>query len=367
MYTSIEILLVLATVLANASISATYADEEDPASVIDKLVSEAIESGKTVGLSVAVARGDSPIYAKAFGLANVELNVPATDETVFRIGSITKVFTAAAVLVLVEDGKVELDAPISKYLPDYPEHGASIKVRQLLNHTSGVVDFTRLPDYRKDRPLDVTQEEVLDRFQNLPLDFPPGTKHRYCNSGYVLLALIIEKASGESYREFVEQRLFAKLELNRTYCDAAFRIIPNRASGYTTWGGKLRNGSHVSLSQTTGAGNLASTATDLVAWQRGLMKHRLIKCRSVREMTQRGKLDDGRPFNYGLGVRVTKFSGRSVIRHAGGIAGFRGDLAFYPEDEITIAVLANNDRFNASKLSDRIAAKLLTSASKKTD
>lgn len=222
-----------------------------------------------------------------------------------------------------------------------------------------MADFTRLPAYRQERPLEVSQQQVLDRFQNLPLEFPAGDKHRYCNSGYFLLGLVIERASGISFREFVEHRLFKKLGLQRTYCDSALRIIPHRAPGYRHWGGVLRNAPHINLDQTIGAGNLAATVTDLITWQRGLAAHRVLTEESFRQMTTSGKLNSGKSFDYGLGIRPGKFEGHQVIRHGGGISGFRSDLAYYPESEITIAVAANCDRVNTRAISDRIARHLL--------
>jgi CubicO group peptidase (beta-lactamase class C family) len=326
---------------------------------VESVGKQAVEIDKVVGLSIGVASGDEVLVAEGFGLASVELNVPATANTVYRIGSITKEFTAAAVLILVEDGRIHLDAPLTEYLPDYPIHGCSFTIRQLLQHTSGVPDFTRLPNYRQERPLDVSRDQVLNRFQNLPLEFQPGEKHRYCNSGYFLLGMVVEQASGKSYREFVENRLFRKLGMRQTYCDSSSTIIPQRAAGYSRWGGALRNAPHIGLSQTVGAGNIASTATDLILWQRGLVTHRLLRTESAQLMTTRGKLNNGKSFNYGFGIRIASLDSHKVIRHGGGISGFRSDLAYYPDSGLTIAVVANCDHANAKKISDRIARYIL--------
>ncbi|MBT6156893.1 MAG: beta-lactamase family protein [Planctomycetaceae bacterium] len=336
------------------------ADEaKDVAGFVVSVGDKAVEDDKITGLSIGVAIGDEVLAAKGFGLANVELNVPVTADTVYRIGSITKQFTAAAILILVEDGKIDLDAPLTKYLPDYPSHGSAVTVKHLLQHTSGVADFTRLPEYRRDRPLDVSKDEVLDRFQNLPLKFPPGEKHRYCNSGYFLQGLIIEQASEKSFREFVESRLFEKLKMQHSYCDRSQTIIPHRAAGYTRWGGKLRNAPHISLGQTVGAGNISATMTDLIVWQRGLFADRLLRTETVRQMTTPGKLNDGKPFNYGFGVRVASLANHKVVRHGGGISGFRSDLAYYPDSRLTIVVLSNCEHANPKKISDRIARHML--------
>lgn len=355
---TITLLLIAWTTLGSSVVTA---EEELPplTAFIGQLAREAIESKKAVGLNIGVSRGDKILFAQGFGLANVELHVPATKDTVYRIGSVTKEFTAAAVLLLVEEGKIDLDAPLTTYLPEYPEQGKTVTVRHLLRHTSGVKDFTRLPNYRKERPLDVTQQQVLERFQDLQLEFPPGEKHRYCNSGYFLLAMIVEKASGKPFPEFIEEHLFQKLGMKQSYCDHGRRIIPNRASGYTQWGGHLRNAPYISLNQTVGAGNLALTVGDLIKWQQGLMSHRLLKKEQLELMTARGQLNNGKPFNYGFGVRLGTLDKHPVIRHGGGISGFRADLAYYPESHLTIVVLANNDSLNTKRLSDQIARFLL--------
>jgi D-alanyl-D-alanine carboxypeptidase len=345
--------------LANSFATLRADEPNDVEAIIDSVGRQAIEKDKIVGLSIGIAKGDTVLCAKGFGLANVELNVPASAETVYRIGSITKQFTAAAILLLVEDEKIVLDDPLTKYLPDYPKPGSKITVLHLLQHTSGIKSFTSLPAYRKELPLDVTQEEVLKRFQNLPLDFEPGQKHRYCNSGYFLLALIVEKASGKSFQEFVQERLFNTSKLNSTYCETHSRIIPHRAAGYSRWGGVLSNARYINMKQTVGAGDLVSTVGDLLAWQQALVNHRLLKPESFEMMTTRGRLDDGKTMNYGLGLFIRKLGDLEVIRHGGGIQGFRADLAYYPESGYTIAVLSNSGNANASRISDRIARRLL--------
>ena len=335
--------------------------------LVADLGNRTVEDGQAVGLQVAVARGETTICSAGFGLANVELDIPVTPQTVFRIGSVTKEFTAAAILLLVEEGRVDLDASLSRYLPEYPSHASDVTIRHLLQHTSGIQDFTRQPDYRAERSLDLSPNQVLERFQHLPLEFSPGEKHRYCNSGYILLARVIEAVSGESYREFVEKRLIERLELKQIYCDGAMRIIPHRASGYTSWGGTLRKAAYVNVNQSTGAGNIAATASDLVTWRRSLTSERLLSKESTELMTARGRTNDGKRFDYGFGLRVRSMAGHAVIRHGGGISGYRADLACYPESGITIAVLANSDRVNTAKLSDQIARFLLKTTDDETE
>jgi len=326
---------------------------------VDSVGQHAVEAEKVVGLTIGVAQGDKVLCVRGFGFANVELNVPATADTVYRIGSITKEFTAAGILLLVEEGKINLDDPLVRFLPEYPVKGREITIRHLLQHTSGVRDFTRLPAYRKEIRIDASQEEVLNRFQHLPLDFEPGEKHRYSNSGYFLLGVVIETTSGRSFEEFVEERLFRPLKLERTHCDSPTRIIPNRAAGYTRWDDVLKNAPYVSLHQTTGAGNLASTAGDLLAWRRAIVNHRLLNAEASQGMMTRGKLNNGTTFNYGMGLFLRKLGDHQVVRHGGGILGFRADLAYYPASGYTIAVLANSENAKAAKISDQIARYLI--------
>lgn len=353
--------LVLTIVFGLGSNSTLRGDDisVDVQAIVDSVASRSIKTDKVAGLSVGVAKDDSIICVREFGLANVEHDIAAKGETVFRIGSITKEFTATAILLLVEEGKVELEDPLSKFLPEYPLPAANVTIRQLLQHTSGIKDFTRLPTYRRDRQVDAAVEEVLGRFKELPLEFEPGEKHRYCNSGYFLLGLVVEKASGESYREFVEKRLFKVAGLKHTYCDDLAGIIPNRAAGYSRWDGKLRNATHVSLKQSVGAGNMASTARDLLAWQQALIGHRLLSKESLALMTTKGKLTSGKSFGYGMGVFIRRMGTHEVVRHGGGISGFRSDLAWYPDSGYIIAVLANSDNAKAPQISDRIARRLL--------
>ena len=335
-------------------------DLPDIAGIVDSIGQSSAEADNAVGLSIGVALSDSAVYTAGFGLANVELDVPATADTVYRIGSISKEFTAAAVMLLVEGGEIQLTDPLSKFLSDLPMPVGAVTIRHLLQHTSGVHDFTRLPTYRRDRQTDVTPDEVLDRFQNLPLDFEPGEQHQYCNSGYFLLGLVIEESSGQSFREFVENRLFAPLELDQTYCDNHFRIIPSQATGYSHWAGRLRTAAYVNINQSVGAGNLASNVGDLLVWQRGLVNGRLLSAESTELVLTTGELTSGKRTDYGLGVFIRKLEGHRVIRHGGGISGFRADVAHYPDSGITIAILANCDKTNTARISDRIARELFS-------
>ena len=355
--TAFLLLSVLALVPSASGLSAS--DPINAAEIVESAGRSAIEKAKVVGLTIGVARRDEILCIKAFGLANVELNAPTRPETVYRIGSNTKPFTATAILLLIEDGKVKLDDPLSKFLPDYPAHGQKVTVRHLLQHTSGVKDFTRLPAYRKELPNYVKQEEVLARFKDLPLDFQPGDKHQYSNSGYFLLAVVVEKASGKPFEKFVEDRILNVTDLKQTYCDTHLRVIPHRASGYTRWGGSLKNARYINLRQTIGAGNMASTAGDLLRWQQALISGRLLKPETFRSMRTRGRLSSGKALDQGLGLLIRKVNGHEVLRHSGGISGFRSDLVYYPKSGYMIAVMANSENARVRRISDQIAKRLI--------
>lgn len=338
------------------------AQAEPPADLeafVDSVAEAVVESKESVGLSIGIAKGDETWLAKGYGLANLELNVPATAQSVYRIGSVSKQFTAAAILLLAEDGKLSLDDPLTQFLPEYPTQGHEITVRQLLQHTSGIKSFTDLPSYRPSWHQPVTHEEIINRFKDEPFHFAPNEKFKYCNSGYYLLGVIIEKASGQTYEEFLEERVFSPLELDATVYDRHGRIIPNRASGYgKAWVGGFRNATFVNMGQPFAAGALASTVEDLIRWQRGLVNHTLLDPDSWKAMTTPAKLNHGKASVYGLGMFLRKLDDHPTIRHGGGINGFRSDLAYFPDMDVTIAVLANTERARPEKVTDRIARHL---------
>jgi D-alanyl-D-alanine carboxypeptidase len=329
------------------------------ATIVDAVGSQAVTSESVVGVSIGISRGGKLLYANGYGLANVELDVKASTDSVYRIGSITKQFTAAAILLLVEDEKIELDDPLKKFFPDYPKHGQDVTVAELLSHTSGIKDFTRLPTYRTEQPNEVTPSQVIDRFQNLPLDFEPGEKFQYCNSGYFLLGAIVEQVAEQSFEQFLQDRLFKTAKLKHTYSDKYTAVIPNRTTGYSRWNGNLRNAPYLNMKQTTGAGDLVSTVTDLLLWNDALMNNQILRPETTIRMTTKGKLNNGKPTNYALGLFVRSLDGNKVIRHGGGINGYRAELAYFPDSKLTIAVLANSDNAQATRLSDRIAKQLL--------
>jgi CubicO group peptidase (beta-lactamase class C family) len=329
-------------------------DREKLAQVVSKLVMREIDEGRGVGITVAVARGDELIHHKGYGLIDIENEVPASEKSVYRIGSITKMFTAVAILLLREDGKLKLEDPLSKFIPDYPS-GDKITLLHLLNHTSGIVSFTDLPEHREGMRKDLKHEEVLALFKDKEMQFQPGEKYRYCNSGYYLLGMVIEIASEKKYEEFLKERIFEPLEMKAIVYDRHGKIIPHRAQGYTLWGKRKYNAPFVSMNQPFAAGSLASTAEDMVLWQRGLVNNSLLKPESYQAMIAPGELNNGKKTKYGLGCVVDKIAEHAVVRHGGGIPGFITDHAYFPESDLTVVVLTNTNRVVPRSIVNKIA------------
>lgn len=336
---------------------------------VDSVANTIVASGGVVGMSIGVARGDEILLAKGYGYANLEHAVPATGKTVYRIGSITKQFTAAAILLLAEEGEIAFDDPLTKFLPDYPAQGHTVTVRHLLDHTSGIRSVTAMPEFRLEKRQDATHDEILATFKDVPFDFAPGEKFKYNNSGYYLLGVILENVTGETYAGFLQNRVFDPLALKDTCYDSHARIIPGRSSGYARAAGKKEffNAEYLSMTRPFAAGSLASTVEDLIAWQRGLLKNRILTADSYTLMTTPGELNDGKPTNYGCGVFLQKLDGHPVIRHGGGINGFRSELAYLPESDETIVVLTNTEGAQPNRLADRIARYLFELAGRPSD
>lgn len=351
------------TVLICLSLSTTElwsAPPTDLAGAVRAIANEAIEANRAVGVSIGIARGDDILLADGFGFAALETKVPATATTVYRIGSITKQFTAAAILQLAEQEKIALDDRITKYLPDYPTQEHAVTIRNLLQHTSGIQSFTDLPSYRLLMRNDVSHDEMIGRFKELPFHFKPGEQFQYCNSGYYLLGVILETAAEKSYEQYLQECVFTPLGLEQTYYDRVRHIIPGRARGYRRVRGDLEHAPFLSMTQPFSAGAIASTVKDLIKWQRALVDYRVLSKESYQKMTTRGVLGNDKAIAYGLGLFIGQSEGRRTIGHGGGINGFRSHLAYYPESDHTIVVLANSESAKPEGISKRIAKHLLT-------
>lgn len=308
------------------------------------------------GLSIAISRNGEIIFAKAYGSADIELDVAAKPDSIFRIASVTKQFTAAAIMRLVEQGKVSLDAEIQTYLPDFPKKEWPVTVRHLLNHTSGIWSYTDNEDFmNRDSALELTPKEIIAIFQDKPLEFEPGTKFRYSNSAYYLLGPIIEKASGKPYAVFLQDEFFTPLHLASTQHESTFKIIRNRAQGYSLKDGTLSNDQHVGADVPGAAGSLLSTAFDLVRWENALAGGKAVSPDSFKQMTTPPMLANNKPSRYGFGLQLDRFEDRPRISHGGGIFGFSSYLVTFPDDQLTIAILINSDAVSPGKLGDNLA------------
>ncbi len=309
------------------------------------------------GAAIIVLREGKPIYKSARGMANLELQVPMTADMVFRIGSITKQFTAAAVMMLVEQGKISLTDEITKFLPDYPTQGTTITVEHLLTHTSGIRSYTDMPGWMVNKIVNpMTVNELIDGFKNEPMDFKPGEQFRYNNSGYILLGAIIEKASGQSYAEFIQDNIFYPLQMKNSFYGDHEAIIENRAAGYDGSIDEPQNAKYLSMTQPYAAGSLLSTVEDLGKWNTALIAGKVVNKESLAQMIESYKLADGTSSGYGYGLMPGDIRGHKTVEHGGGIFGFVTHGVYLPDDDIYVAVLCNSTALNPSDAATKIAA-----------
>jgi CubicO group peptidase (beta-lactamase class C family) len=330
-------------------------------SYVDSVANAAVAQHRTPGVSIAIVKHGKTLLAKGYGYADLENDVPATAASVYRIGSITKQFTAAAIMRLVEQGKLSLDDTLRKFLPDFPTQGNRVMIRHLLNHTSGIKSYTSLgPKWQRLMRLDLEPDSVVALFANEPFDFKPGERWSYDNSGYFLLGMIIEKISGKSYAQYVKDELFTPLGLTSTiYCDQA-SIIKHRAHGYESRpNGEFINAAPLSMTQPYAAGALCSTIGDLVAWTAALSSGKVVSPASYKQMTTPLTLNDGKPLTYGFGLGIGALRGHRQVSHNGGINGFISELHHYVDDSVVTVVLTNVQNGTAPQLEKLIATRAL--------
>ena len=293
------------------------------------------------GISIAVARDGEIVFARGYGMANLEHEVAVTPNTVFHIASISKNILAAVVLQLVDQGKLRLDDDVSRYVPTAPIHGRRITIGQLLNHTSGIYSFTSLPDAETNERLDLTHEQVLGLFKDKPLNFEPGTSWRYDNSAFYLAGMVVESVTKQEYREYVREHIFKPLGMNSSsLCDAR-TVTPHLASGYEVDHGKFVNAALISWKLPFAAGAVCATAEDLLKWQAALDAGRVLNASSLKLMRTPTMLSDGTPIDYGFGTRLGSLEGHRVFGHTGSGGGFNSLLESFPDEHLTIVVLMN--------------------------
>lgn len=337
-------------------------ERNDLAAKIDKVALAAfqrtiLEESPVSGFSLAVFYKGQILFTKGYGFADIAAQSPMTGETVFRIASITKQFTTAGIMLLVEEGQVNLDDPLKKYLPEYPEFENEISIRRLLTHTSGIGDYVELTAWPEMENIPLSRHELVKSFSKLPLLFNPGDQWYYSNSGYYLLGLVIEKVSRLSYSEFVKRRLVDKAGLKKTFYCPTSQDYPFAAKGYRTKKGQILPADPYIVDHAYAAGALCSTALDLIKWNEALASGVIIKEKSYELMTKPVILNDGKSTetNYGFGLELGSFLNHRMVSHGGDIKGFTSQLNFFPEDHLSIAILINTEVSSISYLGYTIA------------
>ena len=340
---------------------------------IDEFIKAEMRRQKVPGLALAIVSHGTTVASKGYGLADVELGVPVREETVFQSGSIGKQFTAVCVMLQVEDGKLALDDPLTKYFSDAPAAWKEITVRNLLTHTSGIPDYTDEQVQLDGRPVldyrrDYSEEELLKIAYGLPLDFPPGARWKYSNTGYAVLGILVHKVSGRFYGDVLRDRVFVPLQMGTARIISEADIIPNRASGYRLLNGELKNQEWVSPSlNTTADGALYLSIRDYIAWDRGLRAQAILNKHSWAEVYRPVSLKDRTLHAYGFGWGVEQWRERPWYHHSGEWQGFKAEFSRYLADDLTIVVLANLAESSPAQFVDGIAALLDSSLPKLAD
>ena len=336
-----------------ALLALTFLSQADFATKADAHVEAFTKQGRFMG-SVIVAQNGKILLSKGYGMANLEHEVPNKANTKFRIGSITKQFTAVAILQLQEQGKLNVQDPISKYIPNSPEAWKKVTIHHLLNHTGGVPSYTSTPDYMVHMRESAKPLDFIERFKNKPLDFEPGTKHVYSNSGYFLLGIIIEQVSSKSYEAYLKEHIFDRADMQDSGYDWDSKVLKNRAAGYQREKDGMRNAAFLDMGQPYAAGSLYSTVEDLFRWDRALKTEKILKQDSLKAAWTPGLN------NYGYGWSISKIAGEhKTIGHGGGINGFSTMMLRLPDDDAFIAVFANMETPDSGRIANELARMLL--------
>lgn len=350
--------------IVDAILSAFVAQAAPKPDEVAHTVRAEMEKQHIPGLALLVSRKGVPIRTQGFGVASLELNVPATPQTVFQSGSIGKQFTAAAVMLLVEEGKIGLNDPLGEYFPEGPSWWSGVTIRELLSHTAGFTDYPKDFDLRKD----FSEEELLKMVEAIAPAYPPGTGWAYSNLGYVTLGILIHKVSGQYFGDFLQERVFKPLGMSTTRIISEADIIPNRAAGYVLQNGQVKNQEWVSpSSNSTADGSLYFTILDLAKWDAALYTEKVLKKSSKREMWTPAALNDGKPnrAGYGFGWFVESQNGHRVVWHDGRWQGFSTQISRYVDDGLTVVILANQGNCDPHLIADEVAAIYLAKGTRK--
>jgi CubicO group peptidase (beta-lactamase class C family) len=346
-------------ILSLVIVTSSFGQDNQLEKKLDEILTNHFNSSQP-GCEVLVAKHGKIIYKKAFGNADLELNVALNPDMVFNLASITKQFTAVAILQLVEQGKISLLDSLQKFIPDFPSKGHTITIENLLTHTSGIKDYMQIdyPNSFMER-LDYRPKQLIDSFKNFALEFEPGTKFSYSNSGYYLLGYIIEKITGKRYQSYVQDNLLTPLGLTHTYFDSAGIVIPNRVNGYQKDDTVFKNADYWSPTIEYAAGGLISNVDDLFKWHNGLYSYRILKKENLQKAFTSFQLKDGTSTDYGYGWFLKTSNGIKSIAHAGGIPGFITNEIYFPAEDIFIAILCNCGSAPIDELSVNISAIVL--------
>lgn len=308
------------------------------------------------GFTVLVRKGDQVMLRGGYGMANLELAVPMQANSNLRLASQTKQFTAMAVLQLVHAGKISLQHKVGAVLKDYPAVGRDISIHQLLTHTSGIPNLSRMPEFKENKAKDATLAEMLALFNDKPLQFTPGSRFMYSNSNYVLLTAIIEAASQQSYADYLQQHIFQPLGMKHTGYDNATAIIPNRAAGYDQNGSTFQNAAVISMTRPQGAGALHSTVDDMNLWDQALYGNKLVPQALLQQSFIQHPNTEGQPQPYGYGWMMADLEQLPTQEHSGGIEGFSSYIIRIPAEQVYVVVLANSSYFDSYTLAVKLAA-----------
>ncbi|MEM7374036.1 MAG: serine hydrolase domain-containing protein [Bacteroidota bacterium] len=311
--------------------------------IVSDIVATQIESGQVAGLSVGIAKGENVLFQKGYGYADLEFKIPTPSDARYEIGSVTKQFTAAAILQLVEQGKLVLTEDIRSFFPDFDYRGHTITVGQLLDHTSGIISYTEMDVFGAIAKEDLPRDTLVNLVSQAGFDFKPGEAMIYNNSAYFMLGLIIEQVSEMSYEAYVEKHLFEPAGMNDSYYCSESAVVHHRAHGYQpNREGSLDRAAYLNHLWPYAAGSLCSTIKDLIAWNQALHKDRIILGEhAYQQMITPASLNDGTPLRYAKGIISSTIGGKPVIQHGGGIFGFVSDLRYFPEEDLSIVVLIN--------------------------
>jgi len=342
--------------IIGSTVIAIAADQPD---AIDKYVQAEMARQKIPGLALLVSRSGRVVRAQGYGLANVELQVPVKPETIFQSGSMGKQFTATAVMMLVEEGKIGLEDPLTKFFPDAPAAWTQVTIRELLSHSAGFTDYPKNFDMRKD----YTEAQVLKIVEAIPLAYTPGTRWSYSNLGYLTLGIVIHKVTGEFYGDFLQERIFRPLGMNTTRIISEADIVPNRSAGYRLVKGELKNQEWVAPTvNTTADGSLYFSIEDLAKWDAALYTDKLLKRSSLEQMWTVAKLKNGQPNSgdYGFGWFIEARNGHRIVEHEGAWQGFETDIVRELDDKLTVVVLDNLADSEPKKLVYHVAEMYLS-------